>query len=460
MVTSTTEHWFQEHKQLPEAISRLRRALGQKAKEEPKFRFYTLYGHITRQDTLESAWRLVRANAGGPGIDGVRFADIESSSEGVEGFLSRLREDLVTKEYRPSPVLRVFIEKRGGGQRPLGIPTVRDRVAQMAMLLIIEPIFEVDFHDSSYGFRPGRSAHDALGAVRTHISQGFQAVYDADLRACFDTIPHEKLLSCLERRISDRHVLALIRRWLKAPVAEAQRGTRGKTARKKQTGTPPHYRLSRSTCGTPQGGVLSPLLANVFLHWFDELFHRKEGPGVFANAKLVRYADDFVICARYIGTKLLAWVERTVEEWMTLEINREKTRMVDLGTAGAHLDFLGYTFRYDRDLHGRAQRYLNVTPSKKAVVRERETLRSMTSSARCHQPLPSLIKDVNRHLTGWRQYFQYGYPAMAFRSVNTYIRMRLSRHMDRRSQRPWRKHGEISKHAYLESLGLVYLKSK
>jgi RNA-directed DNA polymerase len=275
-------------------------------------------------------------------------------------------------------------------------------------------------------------------------------VYDADLRSCFDTIPHEKLLSCLEKRISDRHMLKLIRRWLRAPVAVEEM-----TKRKK--GEPPRYRREKPDRGTPQGGVLSPLLANIFLHWFDVVFHRASGPGTWAKAKLVRYADDVVICARYIGDRLERWVEQTVEEWMGLELNREKTHVVALNQPRAHLDFLGYMFRYDRDLLGRSWRYLNVMPSKKSVAREREKVRELTGPRRSFQPFPELIAEVNHHLRGWVQYFSYGYPRMAFRQINAFTRVRLSRHMDRRSQRPWSKRGAMGKYRYLESLGLIYL---
>ncbi|MFA6233330.1 MAG: group II intron reverse transcriptase/maturase [Bacteroidota bacterium] len=452
---SMTENGWSPEAGMSESLSRLRGKLGRKAREESTFRFYTLYGHIHRMDTLEAAWRHVRANHGGPGIDGVTFSAIETSVDGVTGFLTRLSEELRTKTYRPQPVLRVYIDKPNGGQRPLGIPTIRDRVAQMAALLILEPIFEADFHDSSYGFRPGRSAHDGLAALRGHLQSGYRAVYDADLRACFDTIPHEKLQACLEKRISDRHMLKLIRRWLQAPVAEEETKDRKKGDPPK--GGSPRYRLTKPDRGTPQGGVLSPLLANIFLHWFDVAFHRKTGPGYWAKAKLVRYADDFVICARYVSDRMERWVEQTVEDWMGLELNREKTRVVRLDEPKAHLDFLGYTYRYDRDLHGRNQRYLNVAPSKKAVAREWAQLRDLIGPRRCFQPLPDLISVVNRQVQGWARYFSYGYPRMAYRQINGCLRIRFSQHLDRRSQRPWKGSGTSSKYAYLESLGLIYL---
>lgn len=450
-VSSTTEYWKDERLEflgtkgvrLPEKISQLRQKLYWKAKQEPEFRFYSLYGMVLRLDVLETAWRIARSRNGAAGVDGVTFEMIESSEQGVSGFLAELLESLKTKSYRPSRVKRVYIPKSNGGQRPLGIPVIRDRVVETAVLLIVEPIFEADFLDCSFGFRPERSAHDALGEIKENLEAGRTAVYDADLRSYFDTIPHEKLMACLRRRIADRTVLHLIRMWLEAPIEE--RDDQGKK------------RVHRPTQGTPQGGVISPLLANLYLHWFDKLFTGTNGPQQWANARIVRYADDFVIMARYVGTRIVGFAESTLEGRFGLQVNREKTRRVEMGTVGESLDFLGFTFRYARDLHGGKHRYLNIEPSKKALQRERDTIREMTGPNMCYKPVTDMIEEINKHVQGWGTYFAYGYPRKAFRSVNRYVRERLTRHLQRRSQRPMRPPQGVSYYKHLMRLGWVPL---
>ena len=311
------------------------------------------------------------------------------------------------------------------------------------MLLVLEPIFEADFLDSSYGFRPGKNAHQAIDTIRQYLSAGFTEVYDADLKSYFDTIPHDALLKCLERRIADRQVLRLIRMWLESPVIETDNRGRKKVSRPKQ--------------GTPQGGVISPLLANIYLHWFEKQHGRHDGPGTWANSKLVRYADDFVVLARYQSRQLVNWIERLLEGRFRLTINREKTRIVKMRRPGESLTFLGFTLRYDRDLFGRGNRYLNVIPSDKALARAREKIRYMTGPQRCCVPIPELIKEINRWTMSWSRYYRHGYPRSVFRQLNWYVGKRLGRHLRRRSQRPFRTVEGETVYAKLQRLGLRLL---
>ncbi len=427
---------------LPAKVSELRRKLAHKAEQEPGFRFYALYDRIYREDVLDAAWLMVLKNNGAPGVDGISCQDI-IDGPGATEFLRELREELRTQTYRSQPVKRVYIPKPDGRQRPLGIPTVKDRIVQAAVLLVIEPIFEADFLDSSYGFRPGKNAHQAIDAIRLHLSAGFTEVYDADLKSYFDTIPHDALMKCLERRIADGSVLKLIRMWLASPVVESDdRGRR---------------KVTRPVQGTPQGGVISPLLANLYLHWFEKQLRRRDGPGTWANAKLVRYADDFVVLARYQSGQLIGWIERMLEGRFRLTINREKTRIVKMRQPSESLTFLGFTLRYDRDQYGRDRRYLNVMPSEKALARAREKIRELTGPQRCFVPIPEMIAEINRWLKSWSQYYRHGYPRVAFRKLNWFVVRRLIHHLRRRSQRPFRPGDGETFYAQLQRLGLQLL---
>lgn len=426
---------------LPPKLRDWRAKLSVKAKQEKRYRFYSLCGLVSHPETLKAAWAQVRANGGKPGVDGVSIEQIER--EGEEAFLEEMARELREKTYRAGAVRRVHIPKANGKLRPLGIPNVRDRVVQAAVLLILEPIFESDFLDCSHGFRPGRNAHDALEVIRENLAKGRCAVIDADMEVYFDSIPHDRLMACLRMRVVDGGVLRLIRQWLDAPVEE--RGGNGKIRRK------------RNRQGTPQGGVISPLLANIYLHWFDHVFHAKDGPAHWAKAVLVRYADDFVIMARHAGRELQGFTGEKIEGWLGLKINREKTRIIDLRQEGQTLDFLGFSFRLDRDLHGRGKRYWNMHPSKKSLAREREKLRGMTDQKQSHTPLPELIGRINRHLKGWANYYRPGYSRCAFRQINRFVRERLTRHLRRRSQRAWQPAQGSSIYSQLERMGLIYL---
>ena len=434
-------------KRLPEKLFTLRQKLYLKAKREPRFRFYTLYGLMHRRDVLEAAWTLVARNEGAPGVDGVTIREVEATPGRRERLLDSLQQELQTKTYKPRAVKRVYIPKPDGRQRPLGIPTIRDRVVQTAALLVLEPIFEADFQDCSHGYRPGRSAHDALEQIDRNLRQGYTAIYDADLQGYFDTIPHDKLMKCVERRVADRSVLHLIRLWLKVPVEERDEDGRPK--------------ISRPTSGTPQGGVISPLLANLYLHWFDVRFHRS-GPGQWANARLVRYADDFVILAKYIGTQITTWVDTTMEGWLGLTINRRKTRVIKLAPEREdELDFLGYTFRYERGHVDKTRKYLTASPSAKAIAHRKQELREATDHSRCFVPVKQLVKQVNYQLRGWGNYFSFGFPRWAHRPVNRHAIERLTIHLQRRSQRPCRPPAGMTYREFLtRRLGLELLEAR
>ena len=384
-----------------------------------------------RKEVLQAAWAAVQRHDGAPGVDGMSMDQIAATPESEAAFLDGSEPSLREKTDRAPAVRRVYLLKPNGKLRPLGIPGVRDRVVPAAVLWILEPSLEADFEGCSHGFRPGRSAPDALRVILEQLQAGKAAVYDGDLASDFDSIPHDKLLTWVRMRGVDGSVLGLIRQGLRAPVVERGQG-----------GKPPTVR--RNQQGTPQGGVLSPWLANSYWHWFDHLLMRAEGPGQWAQAQLVRYADDLVGVARYISPRLEGWIEDKLEGWLGLKINREKTRIIDLRQPDESLDFLGYRFRQERDLDGRPQRYWHLQPSPKAMAQERDAIRGLINPHQSHTPLPERIERGNRHRQGGANYFRLGHPWKAFHQLNHFVRYRLGQHLQRRSQRGWRAREGVS----------------
>jgi RNA-directed DNA polymerase len=397
----------------PDKIRIFQRKLYCKAKAEPDYRFYLLYDKICREDILEHAYALARSNGGAPGVDGMTFAKIEEL--GRTEWLAGLRKDLAEKTYRPAPVRRVMIPKPGGGERPLGIPTLRDRVAQTAAKLVLEPIFEADFEDGAYGYRPRRSGVGAVKEVHRLIRQGYTDVVDADLSKYFDTIPHADLLKTVARRIVDRHVLWLIKLWLKAPVEE-----RDGEGRRRLTGGKQNKR------GTPQGGVASPMLANLYMNRFLKHW-RKTGCSEAFRGHVISYADDFVILCRGHAVEALAW-SKAVMTKLGLTLNEQKTRLKNARTE--HFDFLGYTFGpYFYRKNG--YRYLGAAPSKKSVGKLRTRIGEILVPGNL-QPWPEVREQLNAVLRGWSAYFSYGTRLMAYRAVDNYVYRAVCQFLRRR----------------------------
>ena len=403
----------------PKKIRTLQRKLYCKAKAEPDYRFYLLYDKIHREDILYHAYRLARANAGAPGVDRMTFARIEA--EGLDAWLASLREDLVSKSYRPAPVRRVMIPKPGGGERPLGIPTIRDRVVQTAAKLVVEPIFEADFADGAYGDRPGRSATDAIKDVHRLLCRGYTDVVDADLSKSFDTIPPADLLKSVARRIEDRHVLWLIKLWLKAPVEE-----RDDDGNRRLSGG------RDSPCGTPQGGVASPLLANIYMNRFLK-YWRLTGRGEVFRAHIINYADDFVIPSRRRADEALAWT-RAVMTKLGLTINETKPSVKD--ARKERFDFLGYTFG-PHCYKGTGGQSLGASPSEKSVKRIKTKISEILVPGNM-KPWPEVRDQLNSLLRGWSAYFCHGTRRKAQKAVDHHVRGRVRHFLSRRHKVPGR----------------------
>jgi len=401
----------------PETIRTLQRKLYRKAKQEPSCRFHALYDKVYRADILEFAYRLVRANKGSAGIDGITFEAIEEN-EGAAAFIAELQEALRNKTYKPDPVKRVMIPKSDGSQRPLGIPTIRDRVAQMAAKLVIEPIFEADFCDTSYGFRPKKSAHDAVDDVTYAMNTGYTEIIDADLSKYFDTIPHANLMATVAERICDGEILRLIQMWLKAPIMEMDKdGTKrniggGKGNRK----------------GTPQGGVISPLLSNLYLHILDRIWERNNLQQRL-GAHIVRYADDIVIlCKRGKSSRAMITLQQVLDR-LKLTLNETKTKIVN-----AHkekFEFLGFSIGIEES-RKTGNLYSHVQPSKKSLQAIKDRVTALTQRKLTVKPLAWIVNDVNVTVRGWVGYFHFRNCSRVLAHVKGHVEERLQTHLRKR----------------------------
>ena len=423
----------------PIAIRSLRRKLYRKAKAEPAFRFYLLYDKIYREDILRHAYALARANAGAPGVDGKTFAAIEAA--GLEKWLAGLREELISKTYRPDPVRRVTIPKPGGGERPLGIPTIRDRVVQTAAKLVLEPIFEADFEDSAYGYRPVRGAVDAVKEVRRLVCRGYTDVVDADLSRYFDSIPHDELMKSVARRIVDRRVLRLIKLWLRAPIEE-----RNDSNETRRIGGG-----KSNTRGTPQGGVASPLLANIYMNRFLK-YWRMTGCGQAFRAHVIAYADDLVILSGGYAAEALAWTRRAMAR-LGLTLNEAKTSVKD--ARQERFDFLGYSFGPHR-YKANGYWYLSASPSKKSIQRLKTKVGNLLVPGN-HDPWREVRDTLNRSLLGWSNYFCLGTCRSAFRSIDRYVYERVRDFLARRHKVAGRGTHRFSCEVVYGELGLLRL---
>jgi group II intron reverse transcriptase/maturase len=423
-----------------DSLQELCAALQAKAKSAPGFRYYTLYDKVHRRDVLAAAWDRCRTNGGAPGVDGQTFAHIEKY--GVERWLDELAEELRTKRYEPQPIRRVLIPKPDGRQRPLGIPTIRDRVVQTALLLVLEPIFEADLPEEQYAYRPGRSALQAVQQVHALLEQGYREVVDADLSGYFDSIPHAELLQCVARRVSDKSVLHLVKQWLIAPVEEI--GPKGRAIR-----TTPNRDAKR---GTPQGAPLSPLLANLYMRRFV-LGWKTLGHQARFRARIVNYADDFVILCRGRADEALAAM-RDMMTRLKLTVNETKTHVCRI--AEGTFDFLGYTFgRMHSKRTGRA--YVGARPSRKKVTQAGRQLNELVARLPTFIRPEALVYQVNQQLRGWANYFSYGTLSPAYRALQSHVRQRVRRWLVRKFKQRGRGIGRFPDEYLEETLGLVNL---
>lgn len=423
----------------PDKLWELQEKLHAKAKENPERRFHALYDKLYRSDVLAEAWRRSRANAGASGVDGEGFEQIEA--RGVKSWLWELAQELQEKRYKPDAVRRVMIPKPGGKKRPLGIPTIKDRVVQMAAVLILEPIFEADLQGEQYGYRACRNALEAVGKVQEGLDRGMREVVDADLRGYFDTIPHPELMKCLARRISDGSMLALLKAWLQMPVEESD----GRGGKRRSN---PARREKR---GTPQGAPISPLLSNLYMRRYI-LGWKKGGYEKKLKTQIVNYADDFVILCANTGKEAYEVMERMMGK-LKLEVNREKTRICRVPQES--FDFLGYTIgqRYSPKT-GRG--YIGTTPSRKKIAEMKSKIHEMTHRRTCHEEVADKVKQINALLVGWSNYFCLGTVTQAYKGIDAHVWNRLRRWLQRKHQ----GRGNYSSTYFYDQLGLVRLTNR
>lgn len=432
------ELFKRKKKEMPDAerVLSFQCKLYQKAKQERDCKFYVLYDKMFLPHMLREAWKQVKSNGGSSGVDGVGITDVEKY--GVNEYLSELGEELRKQTYQPKAVKRVMIPKANGGERPLGIPTVKDRIAQTVCKMILEPIFEADFEDISYGFRPERGAKDAIKTIKTNLQMGKVNVLDADMSKYFDTIPHDKLIITLKQRISDPRMLKLIIKWLKAPIFEDNQFKGGK-----------HNKV-----GTPQGGVISPLLSNIYLHLLDRIVNNPNSLFSKYGIKIVRYADDFVLMGEKINQQAIGKLKELINR-MGLTINESKTRLVEAKQEAFH--FLGFTMSYGKDTKGRNIRYWNVTPSKKSEQKIRDKIKEYLKS-HGHSNVYTVTNDLNAIIRGWLNYFDIqgvSYPAMSKRRLRYYLSNSIYRYYNRKSQRKCRLYGQNAYETLVQKYGLI-----
>jgi RNA-directed DNA polymerase len=425
----------------PDKIRQLQKKLYRKAKQESDYRFYRLYDKGYREDILTHAWQLVREHNGAPGVDGVSCTDIEA--RGVEEWLAGIRKELHEQTYKPDPVRRVMIPKRGGGERPLGIPTVRDRVVQTAAKLVLEPIFEADFEPNAYGYRPKRSAKDTVREVHRGLRDGYWQVVDADLSRYFDMIPHAELLQSLARRIADGKLLRLLKLWLTAEVEERD-----------EDGIACRNGGKRSRLGTPQGGVISPLLANLYMNRFLKHWQR-QGKGQQFRARLINYADDFVILSAGCAAQALEWTAGVMAA-LKLSLNAAKTSIKN--GRREHFDFLGYSFGPEQLRPPRSGWYLAARPSKRSLAQLRASVAEALNPANT-DPWWKIVTELNRKLGGWANYFSYGTTWQSYWAADWYVCDRVRGFLQRRHKVPTRGTRRFSDQYIYGSRGVLSLRT-